>query len=127
MPPATTEATASIPQLSLKFSDKVFSDCKPLIHGFQHNLSDVFDNGGLPVYTHKGTWAETAPHTVNLGGDASETATATATAHLTLRDGDEFFASENLPWAELIVNDETVDLPATLRSGDVIMLRARVG
>ena len=93
------------------------------IHETQHNISDIFNNSQeSPTFVHEATWAETAPHTVDLGGGAIP---HSATAHLTLRDGDRFFATEHAPWAQLIVNGESATIPAVVRTGDVIVLRVR--
>ena len=44
--------------------------------------------------------------------------------HPTLRDGDQLFASENMPWAEVLVAAR-VRLPHQLSAGDVVSLRVR--
>ena len=46
-------------------------------------------------------------------------------AHLLLRDGDARFATERLPWAELIVNGAPTRAPTQLARGDVVQLRVR--
>ena len=80
---------------------------------------DAFGLGDSAVYVDAGAWAETAPHAVTLGGRPH------AVMHLTLRDGDRLFASENMPWAEALVNGARVRLPHQLSAGDVVSLRVR--
>ena len=81
--------------------------------------SDAFGLGDSATYVEAGSWAETAPHAVTLGGRPH------AVMHLTLRDGDQLFASENMPWAEVLVNGARVRLPHQLSAGDVVSLRVR--
>ena len=67
-----------------------------------------------------GAWAETPPTRVFFENDAPH-----AMAHLLLRDGDARFATERLPWAELIVNGAPTRAPTQLARGDVVQLRVR--
>ena len=67
-----------------------------------------------------GAWTETPATRLVFEDDAPH-----AVAHLLLRDGDARFASERLPWAELVVNGEVVRAPKQLARGDVVSLRVR--
>ena len=67
-----------------------------------------------------GEWTETPPTRLAFAGDAPK-----AVAHLLLREGDARFATERLPWAELIVNGEPARAPKQLARGDVVRLRVR--
>ena len=68
-----------------------------------------------------GAWAETAEVTADLNAVGA----SRAVAHLVLRDGDQFFAGENLPWARLEVNGRVVRVPHDVKHGDVVRLAVR--
>ena len=85
---------------------------------------DIFGTGGTDspaAFVPAGAWAETAEVTADLEGVGA----SKAVAHLVLRDGDQFFASENLPWARLVVNGEPVRIPHDVKHGDRVKLRVR--
>ena len=85
---------------------------------------DIFGTGGTDspaAFVPAGAWAETAEVTADLEGVGA----SKAVAHLVLRDGDQFFASENLPWARLVVNGVPVRIPHDVKHGDRVKLRVR--
>ena len=85
---------------------------------------DIFGTGGTDspaAFVPAGAWAETAEVAADLEGVGA----SKAVAHLVLRDGDQFFASENLPWARLVVNGEPVRIPHDVKHGDRVKLRVR--
>ena len=64
---------------------------------------DIFGTGGADspaAFVPAGAWATTAA----VAADLNAVGASRAVAHLVLRDGDQFFAGENLPWARLEVN-----------------------
>ena len=85
---------------------------------------DIFGTGGAEspaAFVPAGAWAETAEVTADLNAVGA----SRAVAHLVLRDGDQFFAGENLPWARLEVNGRVVRVPHDVKHGDVVRLAVR--
>ena len=85
-------------------------------HDLFGTASDVT---GASQFLLPGQWAETESVVLDLDGAPH------AVAHVLLRDGDARFATEHLPWAEMLVNGEVVRPPRQLAKGDVVKLRVR--
>ena len=120
---ATRAETAYSAAESEAGAERVVDDASAVASSFgEEDGLDLFGNDVNAVAeVAPGTWHSTPPTKLaSFKDDAPH-----AVAHLLLRDGDQLFATERLPWAEFIVNGEPTRAPKQLARGDVVRLRVR--